>query len=81
MTHWNHRVIRREQKYHGRDHITYGIYEVYYDKEGLPFSCSAEPIDVSSQCLQDMGWLLEKMTDCMNHPILDYDQIGNKHDK
>lgn len=63
---WNHRVIATKHI----DGIYLGIHEVYYDDAGKPVSATKTPIEVSSDSLDDIKWVLDMMQECLSKPIL-----------
>jgi hypothetical protein len=38
MSHWNYRIVKRLQGY-------YGLHEVFYDDDGLPWAMTMDPVD------------------------------------
>lgn len=72
-THWNHRVIRREQEFHGEKYVTYGIHEVYYT-DGQHHALTMEPVAICGDSLDDIKQSLEWMTKALEAPVLDFDK-------
>ena len=74
---WNHRVVRRElpAAEAGAADATheYSIREAYYGLGGDPQSVSwtANPIAPYGESLEGLRWVLEKMLEALDKPILD----------
>lgn len=66
MMHWNHRVIRHE--YDGE--TWYSVHEVYYRGEHAE-SCTAEPVRVSGDTLDELRCQLQHMLAALDRPVLD----------
>lgn len=67
---WNHRVVRRG--YPNGEHL-YEIHEVYYDSEGKIEFMTEDPIDPVGDNLEELRVTLERMTRCLDKPVLDYE--------
>jgi hypothetical protein len=65
---WNHRILAHEHS----NEIELEIHEVYYDKDGNPNSCTKNSISVHADTLEGIKWVLERMTECADKPILYY---------
>lgn len=64
MGYWNYRLLEAEDG-------TLAIHEVYYDEEGKPMSCTANPIDISGwNNIQEIADTLEMMKKALRYPIL-----------
>lgn len=63
---WNHRLIATEHK----GETYYQIHEVYYDKDGVPNGYTSNPISVSGESIEDIRWVLDKMKECLNKPVI-----------
>lgn len=71
---WNHRVVRRfYPNTHMDDSMLYEIYEVYYDKDGNIQGITEEPIRISEETVDDLRKTVERLTKCLNNPVIDYD--------
>ena len=80
---WNYRVI-----YHKAGALTetskikwdeyLAIHEVYYEEEKIS-SITEKPIsiigDEGKESLKSIKWILEKITEALNKPIIDYDTL------
>ena len=65
---WNHRVLAHKQ---GED-VWFEIHEVYYNEKGTPNGYTSEttPLSVGCDTLEGLKWVLEKMTECLQKPVL-----------
>ena len=73
---WNHRVVRRfYPNTHMDDSILYEIHEVYYDKDGTIGSLTQEPISIMEETVDDLRKTVERLTKCLESPIIDYDTL------
>jgi hypothetical protein len=73
---WNHRVVRRfYPNTHMDDSMLYEIYEVYYDKEGKIEGITEEPIKIREESVDDLRKTIERLTKCLEQPIIDYDTL------
>lgn len=73
---WNHRVVRRfYPNTHMDDSMLYEIYEVYYDKEGRIEGLTEEPIKIREESVDDLRKTIERLTKCLEQPIIDYDTL------
>lgn len=68
---WDYRVIKRVVD--GED--TFGIYEVFYDENDLPFICTEKSCapygDDFMELKEDVRWMM----DALSMPVLDYDMF------
>lgn len=71
---WNYRVVTREVG----DHREIGIYSVYYDDQGHPVGVSEEPARVMQYSLEGLADTLQLMKECMDKPVLDWEEIGTE---
>lgn len=73
---WNHRVVRRfYPNTHMDDSMLYEIYEVYYDKDGKINGLTEEPIRIREESMDDLRKTMERLTKCLEQPIIDYDTL------
>lgn len=83
MSYWNYRVLAKKVG----NEIEYGLYEVYYDDEDNPTSCSTNscnPLCYSSEGnepIESLNWILEVMKKALEKPIIDYDNFPNLYNK
>lgn len=64
---WNFRVCKLIEK----DTPYYGIHEVYYDENNDIVSISGKTLVISDD-IEGLKWNLEKMLECCEKPIIDY---------
>lgn len=75
---WNHRVVRRTYSHaHRDDTILYQIHEVYYNEDGhlTISSITEEPIRIMEETVDDLRKTVERLTKCLEYPIIDYDTL------
>lgn len=83
MSYWNYRVLAKKV---GKE-IEYAIYEVYYDEDNNPTSCSKNscfPLTYESESddpIKSLNWILKVMKNALNKPIIDYDNFPNIYNK
>jgi hypothetical protein len=76
---WNYRVLKRR---HSDDEVTYGIHEVYYDKQGNPSFCSTNPMEPFGSTFKDLNLDFSLMRKAFKLPVLNYqDFISDKKNK
>ena len=71
---WNQRVVHR--KYIHKDNSIeewYEIHEVYYDKKSNIDGMTKNPICPMGHTIEDLKTELQRMIDCLEKPILEYD--------
>jgi len=66
MMTWNHRVLAHKDG----DDWYFQIHEVFYDKDNIPESYTKDGISVGAEDLEGITWVLDKMKECLNKPIL-----------
>lgn len=71
---WNYRLMRREYQnpLTRETEVVYGIYEVYYDKDGEVNGWSKDPENVLSESVDGIQWMVEKFSEALGKPILEY---------
>jgi hypothetical protein len=57
------------------DSMLYEIYEVYYDKDGKINGLTEEPIRIREESMDDLRKTMERLTKCLEQPIIDYDTL------
>ena len=72
---WNHRILAHKD----RDEMYLQIHEVYYDKDGKPEEYTANGVSVGAESLDGIKWVLDKMKECVNKPILLADDFPNEY--
>lgn len=70
---WNHRILAHKDG----DEMYFEIHEVYYDKEGKPDSYTANGVSVGAESLDGIKWVLDKMKECLDKPILSAENFPN----
>jgi len=63
---WNYRILAHKED----DEMYFKIHEVQYDKNGKPISHNSNGVIVGSESLEGINWVLDKMKECTNKPIL-----------
>jgi hypothetical protein len=63
---FNLRVLATEHN----NELYYSVRDVYYNSDGLPNGYSGNPITVSAESLDGLEWLCEKITECLEKPVL-----------
>ena len=76
---WNYRAVRKTFDYDGHEEI--GIYSVYYDDKGEVHGMSLLPAHVNSYSLEEVEDELDLMKECLQKPILDYNDAPVTPDK
>lgn len=71
MSHWNHRLIKREYD----ECVQFGIHEVFYNDDGSIYAYTEEPISVACDTEEDVKEILEWMQNCLDKPVLVYGEI------
>jgi hypothetical protein len=62
---WNHRILAHE----GVE--TYlQLHEVYYDKEGIPYTYTSEGVTVGGDSLSDLYSEIQRIQECLKKPTL-----------
>jgi|NOAtaT_7_FD_contig_31_7940060_length_445_multi_2_in_0_out_0_1 hypothetical protein len=73
---WNHRVVRRTyHNTHMDDSMLYEIHEVYYNADGTVDGITEEPIRIREETIDDLRKTVERLTQCLTKPIIDYDTL------
>jgi hypothetical protein len=63
MTHWNYRVIKRQDE-------SFGIHEVYYDENGDPTMCTADPVTLYGDSVDEIVNDVNHILHALNKPVL-----------
>jgi len=74
---WNHRVLAHKSDI-GED-MYLQIHEVYYDEGGKPNGCTKDGVSVGADNIEDMNWVIGKMKECLDKPILLADDFPNEY--
>lgn len=79
---WNYRVIKSVYDVVGQpDEVTYGIHEVYYDEDGKPTSCTAEPVSLYGETLEELQEEAARFVQACTLPVLTEDDFNNNCQK
>ena len=74
---WNYRIVKTEGQ-------GWGLYEVYYDKDGNPKSVTLNPIDFFNEDVKDLASSFELAGRAFEKPVLQmkiFDDIAKKEIK
>jgi hypothetical protein len=75
---WNYRVLRRVYG-EGKDaEESFGIHEVYYDKDGSAEMCSVDPIDAHGSTPEELKADLENQLKAFNQPVLEWNDFNKR---
>ena len=72
---WNHRILPPKDG----DEMFFQIHEVYYDKKGKPNSYTANGVSVGAENLEGINWVLDKMKECADKPVLLVDGFPDEY--
>lgn len=64
--HWNHRLMVEQTD----EEVYFSIHEVHYDMNGKLKGYTEKPVSVTSESLEGVKWVLDKMAECLQKPIL-----------
>ena len=84
---WNYRVIYHppskykigEKEFDREEYLA--IHEAYYDEKGYVVSISMDAIiigDEGEDFLDSLKWIIEKLSEALDKPILNYDGLKEK---
>ena len=68
---WNHRVIKLTYD----EETLYGIYEVFYNKDGTVMAYTENPVVAEDESLEDLEQTLKWMRKALRKPVLEYGKI------
>jgi hypothetical protein len=80
INHWNHRVVRRVYKTTNYEEESFAIHEAYYDDDGNVTRITQDPVDPHGSSMEDLRWSLNKMRECLEYPVLDYETMKEIED-
>jgi hypothetical protein len=69
---WNYRVIVKNGRY--------AIHEVYYDKEGEPWTCTEDPVCPEAETLDALREDMEYYRLALERPVLEYADLVPDYD-
>ena len=72
---FNHRILAHKYK----DQIYFQVHEVLHDEKGKPDGYTDEAVKVVSDSLEGIKWTLEKMTKCIDKPILSAENFPEEY--
>ena len=74
---WNYRILAQE--YNGE--LVFGIFEIFYNSDGIPDMCTEDPVGVVGDSLADLSQTLKWMRKALRKPILSYSdfELGGKY--
>jgi len=75
MTTWNFRVLAHKE---GED-VLLQIHRVYYDEQNKPVAYSEKGVEVYSESVEGIEWVLNKMKECLTKPILSAKDFPNEY--
>lgn len=74
---WNYRVMRSDYTYPEPDddgnpitETSFAIHEVYYSTDGNPISHTVNAVSVTSQSIDGLDWVLDRMREAISKPVL-----------
>ena len=78
---WNYRVLAREHRGFNEIEFTFSIHEIYYNKDGIPYMCTEDPVGVVGDNLAEISQTLKWMRKALRKPILSYSDFeeGEKY--
>jgi hypothetical protein len=71
---WNYRILAHKD---GDDYF-FQIHGVYYDEEGRPNGYTTDGASVAGESIGTINWVLDKMKECINKPILSADEFPDE---
>lgn len=71
VSHWNYRLVKRQLD----EDSVFGIYEVYYDSEGVIVGCMTSPVTIVGSSPGEALWRVDLMLTAFEKPTLNYDDI------
>ena len=69
---WNHRIIKTTSE----DGVYYAIHEVHYS-DGVPHSCTVDPIAVGGEDIDSIKWTLQKMLLAADKEVIPMEYFDN----
>ena len=72
---WNHRILAHEHK----GEVYLQIHEVYYNTKGVPHSHTYKGTSVAAKDIEGIKWVLDKMKECADKPILSVDSFPKEY--
>jgi len=66
---WNHRILRHEEEDKSE---WFAIHEVFYNNEGIPHSCTENPISIIQPDIEGIKWEIDKLAIAIDKPFIEY---------
>lgn len=74
---WNYRVIKHVAP--KTNEVFLQLHEVYYsDQDSEPNGVTIDAVTVGGETTDEIKWVLEKMAEALEKPILDYSDFDEK---
>lgn len=74
---WNHRLLFHDHP----EEPWLGMHEVFYDDDGNPDGCTAEPVAVTGETVDEVKEVLEWMLAACQKPVLEYEMFEKMEPK
>ena len=72
---WNYRILAHKDG----DEMYFQIHEVHYDGDGNPTAYTTNGVAVGDNDLSGINWVLDRMRESINKPILLVDDFPNEY--
>jgi len=72
---WNYRVLAHKDG----DEMYFMMHEVYYNKDGIPNSYTANGVGLGSNSIEGLEWGLDKMKEALSKPILSIENFPEEY--
>jgi hypothetical protein len=70
MTHWNHRVVKKEYPESAEAYTEYSIREVFYNEDGSIYAYTENPMETCEGSLEELREYLMRCLKALDKPIL-----------
>lgn len=70
MTHWNHRVVKKEYPESAEAYTEYSIREVFYNEDGSIYAYTENPMETCGGSLEELREYLMRCLKALDQPIL-----------
>lgn len=78
---WNYRIVKIITKHEGKYHTWYGLFEVYNNKEGLPYTRTKDPCSfVGDNGKEVIDSLAMAFQDALKYDVLDDEDIKDENE-
>ena len=68
MSHWNHRIIRKE--YPEQNYTEFSVREVFYNDDNSIYAYDEEPVKAAGESLESLRQYLEWCLKALDQPVL-----------